>query len=415
MELRARRIIGVCALTLYLLLISVTEAKADTYGDWEFISYPREVTLTAYYGTDTDVVIPEYIGGKVVNCLRGTFYQNTNIHGVYVPRSVERIEANYTEENGRYVRKETFGGCTNLTSVTGCDCVYTFAEGTFKGCASLNYIKIPKAKKVPGQMFYGCTNLERIHISSKVKEIDYQAFENCISLKKITGCVNVKIYSSGAFRNCTSLKSITLGKTKRIPEFLFYNCESLKEIIIPSGVKSIQKGAFAGSGIESITIPRSVEYLGGDLYDPVYGLKNGAFADCKNLKKVKGCKGVKVCGRSVFSDCKSLKSIALLDIEYIPARMFAGCKSLKSFEFSKNVSEINDYAFFDCTRLTNVVLTKKIKKIRHGAFEGCTSIGKLTIPKVVNTIFKDSIDRSIKLKVYKNSKAASVFPKAKRR
>ena len=57
---------------------------------------------------------------------------------------------------------------------------------------------------------------------------------------------------------------------------MFSGCFSLKEIILPEGLEKIGEGCFEGSGLEEITIPKSVKTIEGRVF-------YGAFSGCRNL------------------------------------------------------------------------------------------------------------------------------------
>ena len=55
----------------------------------------------------------------------------------------------------------------------------------------------------------------------------------------------------------------------------FNGCENLTHIILPEGLKTIDSGAFAHSGLREVNLPNTLEILG-----------PAAFQDCKDLKKI---------------------------------------------------------------------------------------------------------------------------------
>ena len=68
----------------------------------------------------------------------------------------------------------------------------------------------------------------------------------------------------GAFTG-SGLKKITIPReVETLDDYCFYNCESLEEVIFcdDSKLRHIGKDAFAGSGVKGITIPRGVDTLG---------------------------------------------------------------------------------------------------------------------------------------------------------
>ncbi|MBQ9387404.1 MAG: leucine-rich repeat protein [Lachnospiraceae bacterium] len=101
----------------------------------------------------------------------------------------------------------------------------------------------------------------------------------------------------------------------------FYGCEKLKTVSIPNTVTEIGGRAFFESGIESITLPDSVTFLG-----------DGAFQHCYNLKTVTLSNNIKSIGYDVFDHCASIKSLVLpKNLKEIGAMNFCGCSMELTF------------------------------------------------------------------------------------
>lgn len=147
----------------------------------------------------------------------------------------------------------------------------------------------------------------------------------------------VKTISRMTFSGCRNLKAIKFNENlKEIGYEAFYNCVSLEEAIIPTALC--------------------------ELFD-------GAFMDCRNLKKV-NLPPLKVLPKNLFKGCVSLEEIVIPDtVEVIEEGCFYGCKNLKRIIFSKNLKEIGDYAFKRCFALESVVFPETLKKLGHKAFE----------------------------------------------
>jgi hypothetical protein len=81
-----------------------------------------------------------------------------------------------------------------------------------------------------------------------------------------------------AFRDCTALTSVVFvggGSLTAIDSRVFAGTTALRRIVLPNRITSIRTAAFRGSGLETITIPASVDRI-----------VEGAFSDCFDLRSV---------------------------------------------------------------------------------------------------------------------------------
>ena len=79
-----------------------------------------------------------------------------------------------------------------------------------------------------------------------------------------------------------------------------------------------------------------------------------------------------------FKGMTTLSTVALPEIESIPAGMFSGCTSLEAVDIPVTVNAIGEGAFKDCLSLNSVTLTG-ITGIGAGAFEGCDNLTTITL------------------------------------
>jgi len=135
--------------------------------------------------------------------------------------------------------------------------------------------------------------------------------------------------------------------------------DHIKSIALPDSVEIIQKQAFSGMRIESITISKSVREIG-----------IAAFHSCERLKEIivdkdneyytvvngdlysKDGTVLHTClsgkGKSVFTTPDSVKEIK--------DNAFSNCKSLKVFTISGSVTAITADAFMGCWNLKNILV-----------------------------------------------------------
>ena len=139
-----------------------------------------------------------------------------------------------------------------------------------------------------------------------------------------------------------------------------------KDSIIPEGVKEIGDGAFKETSIEEITMPNTVDKIGGI-----------AFADCKNLKRVTLNEGLKEIGDGAFSET-SIESITTPStVERIGEGAFSNCKNLKTVTLNEGLKEIGIYALSN-TSIEEITMPNTVNKIGEIAFDDCKKLKTVT-------------------------------------
>lgn len=135
----------------------------------------NKVMITEYKGSDSNVVIPAYIGNIPVTTI------------------------------GEYA----FSNCTSLTSVTIPDSVTSIDNSAFTNCISLTSVTIPDSVTSIGNgAFQDCYNLTSITIPDNVTSIGSDAFGYCVSLTSVTIGNSVTTIGGGAFEYCRNLTTI---------------------------------------------------------------------------------------------------------------------------------------------------------------------------------------------------------------
>lgn len=158
------------------------------------------VSITAYNGTQTDVIVPPIIDGCPVEvvCLQGNaavqsvvlpvvtgyitdnaFAGCTALHTVEVTAGSADSLANDTD----YIGNDAFRGCTSLVNFKIPESVLRIGAFAFDGCTALTEIVIPEnVTEIANYAFRGCTNLQTARVPASVTEIGPYNFQNCPNL-----------------------------------------------------------------------------------------------------------------------------------------------------------------------------------------------------------------------------------------
>ena len=214
-------------------------------------------------------------------------------------------------------------------------------ESNEKGDIQIKFV-FNKLLTSTNHMFYGCTSLKSINLSSfnatNVEDMFYM-FYGCYSLQSInlssfiTNNVN---NMGGMFSVCSSLKSINLSSfnTTNVKNmsYMFTRCSSLQSINLSSfnTINVINmSGMFSGcSSLKSINLSSFNTTNVNNMSYMLYG--------CSSLKSINlsSFNTINVINMSgMFNECSSLKSINLSSFNTTNVKnmsyMFYGCSSLK--------------------------------------------------------------------------------------
>lgn len=190
----------------------------------------------------------------------------------------------------------------------------------FRNDDNIVRVELPEGiQYLPGNFFYGCTNLKEIWLPDSLLEIGAYSFYGCKSL------ATVHLSEKSALRD--------------IGEYAFAMCESLA----------------------SFTVPPLTETLGTSVFRFCSALESLSFSKESRLRTI---------GSHLLHNCTSLDKIHLPDsIKVIPTSMFYGCAKLRKVT-AKGADTIEDYAFFGNESLRTVTIRAR-KAIAPQAFEGC--------------------------------------------
>ena len=372
------------------------------------------------------------------------FADCTNISGKNNSEGTSDAKLAVSFEN-KLIGSHMFDGCVGITSLVISSTIEEIRDYAFANCTRLADIEFNN-KLIGEYMFFNDTALEAVIVPENIQEIRIGAFENCsnlanltlpfvgkerannnseealfgyifgskrettdqakmqffaktddpyyddlieratsedenyefeakipASLKNVT-ITNETIVGYGAFSNASDINTITFANNKdgnstlvAIDNYAFYNCSGLESITIPNSVQTIGYAAFMGcDNLKSIILP-----FVGQLRN------NASTADItRNATSVKTGERAFfgwIFGRKITS--ASLRSLSSSALSYnVP-------ESLKTIQITDELV-ISDQAFRDITTIDEVILNEGIITIGEEAFMN-TGIKQITIPASV--------------------------------
>ena len=333
----------------------------------------------AYCGSLESITLPS----TVTSIGRCAFYA-TYVNKITIPKGVTVLEDG------------TFSDCYKLSSVTLPEGITSIGEYCFMSCDDLTSITLPSTLKTIGnQAFDSCTGFTTINLPAGVTHIGDRAFDGCTGLTNIKIPNSVTYIGSNAFSGCKMTTFDIPNSVKFIGYGALGSCPNLTTVTIGSGLETIEAGAFSQS-VKLTTINVSAENknfssVDGILFnkakteivkypmgktsttysipDSVVSIRDGAFAQCRNLTSMIIPDAVNNLGAGAFTNCANLSSIVLgSGIKSLNNGVFQNCKSLSTIDLPDGITSVDDFAFYGCTNLASINIKDDVNHIGRYAF-----------------------------------------------
>ena len=366
-------------------------------------------------------------------------YHQQNYSGnVVIPATVTHNGKTYPVTA---INRDAFYGCSRLESVTFGSNIVRVYTSAFTKCTGLTSITIPaNVKNIYDHCFEGCAGLTSITIPDNVEYIGDSCFADCYNLASITIPDNIMQLGNGAFDGTPWYDSQPEGIVY-IGNIAYRYKGTLaphSDIVIKEGTVGIASKAFSKLNYKSVTIPKSLRFVGADAFywnqyglditvhvsdlaawcnitfsnnsanplaqsahlivngteikdlvipDNVTQIKQNAFYMCRDFTSVTIPSSVTRICENAFYYCDGIKSLTLSEgLEDIERNAFYSCRGLTSLTIPNTVTRLPWSVFGGCTGLESVKIGSGVASIEHYTFSGCTSLKSIDIPDGVRNI-----------------------------
>ena len=149
-------------------------------------------------------------------------------------------------------------GCKALEELTAPADIYNMCHISSEAFKTLKITAGETVEAIGGSK----KNLETLVLADTVKTIGEFAFGKLTKLSSVTFPASLETIGRYAFYGCKSLTAFNAPSSlKTIGEYAFNGCESITVFNAPSSLKTIEYGAFANSGLETVTLNEGLESI----------------------------------------------------------------------------------------------------------------------------------------------------------
>lgn len=380
------------------------------------------------------LIIPDiYEGRKVTSIGKDAFKGLKELQLAILPNTVEEIGTS------------AFSSAEKLIKVVLPSSLKTIRSHAFGGCLSLKSVDIPfSVTYIDNSAFDGCRLLESISVSDKNK--NFSSLDGVLFSKDYKSLLyypegkstphysipdTTEIIGEEAFKKCHHLESIYIPESvKIINRYAISDCKKLVDVALSEGLERIERHALRYTGIEKVSIPDSVSFIGEEAFycsklhsintknNPNYISKDGVLFDrhnklvmappvmngeyeipegteivgayafsSSNIESVKIPSSVISIEEEAFSQCEKLKEVIIPDsVEFLGRGCFEGCLSLEKAVLPNTLLSLPDNLFNHCYELKKVNLPSSLHSIGTGAFSDCRAIEGIEIPQSLERI-----------------------------
>ncbi|MBN2614007.1 MAG: leucine-rich repeat protein [Bacteroidales bacterium] len=253
--------------------------------------------ITGFINRYPKIVIPENIGGKIVNTIGSAAFNNVSLIEVKLPSSIEYLSASAFSTN--YIGDITFPESLKVIGNNALD------------RNRLVTLTIPDHVSSVGDFSFSHNRLSSVVLSESISHIGTAAFNGnqVITLNGIetNGLIfqranNGVIDSTILVSYCGKSDTVDFipGIVKRLDDHSFRESE-INKVVLPEGIEAIGTGSFFNNSLDTIILPSGILRIEQQAFGANY-IKNVVFRNPSHLEYL---------GNNIFSQNYQLDSVVL--------------------------------------------------------------------------------------------------------
>lgn len=254
----------------------------------------------------------------------------------------------------RAVGHAAFLNCTALTSCVLPETVVSIGRyNAFGQCHNMTSITLPTSLLSVGQYaFYGCDGLEEVHYNGTAEQWCHIKFDG---------------WNSNPLEQAHTL---------------IIGGEPVLDLVLQEGLDTIHTWAFLGCNMHSVSIPRSVRFIGYYAFQNCDSLTT-LYYNCDSCSDDHGGNY----GDPIIYNCQQLTTLVFGDsVRDIPSALLGGTPALASVIFPTVLETIGADAFFGCRQLRTVDFSHTaLRSIGNSAFRQ-TAVEEVVLPRTCTHI-----------------------------
>ncbi len=211
------------------------ESGTLTEGGATYTLYKTYAELSAYSGTEKEIVLPARVGGlPVLKIGKDAFYFNGILEKVTLPEGLIVIG------------QSAFDKCKKLTTVVFPASLEVVGDFSFRASGITEAVFADGLYSI-GKYAFQDTPLRSVSVPDSCSFIGKYAFSGS-AIENAVIPLRVTSLSNRVFSNCDALKTVVLPRSVvSIDEYVFSACDGLETVVIPPEVTSIREGLLSSS------------------------------------------------------------------------------------------------------------------------------------------------------------------------